>query len=160
MGKRVLSANSKAVVPLILTAALLFSSCTSRSRRNEPVKEVVLINDTWVVEKYMEAVSECDHAIYEQVSFNTGRTDGLGPHEYRFRGIVYLTDEEAQSLWTGYEWEETVAPDFEFDMVDIEAVGSGPWYRCHDFEKDNYSTIVSNYTVFDGEKIVFDIHQI
>ena len=59
-----------------------------------------------------------------------------------------------------YEWDETDAPQFEFEKVDINALGEGPWYSCPQFNKDNYSTVNVNYTVFDGKKLVFDINQI
>ncbi|MCR5327425.1 MAG: hypothetical protein K6E12_01020 [Saccharofermentans sp.] len=142
----------------LVTGAVLLTSC-SEFRHKEPEQVVTLYNDSVIVEHYMNALDEWDHAIYEEVYFDWG-SRSIGPTEYRYRGVVYLTDEEAARLWEEYDWAETDAPEFEFDKVDTDCLGSGPWYKCNGFNSDNYSTIVANYTVFDGEKLVFDIHQI
>ena len=127
--------------------------------RNEPSKEVKLYNDSWVIEKYIDTVKDYDKVEYERVVFTYGITDGLGPHESRYRGIVYLTEEEAKRLKEEYEWSETDAPEFEFDEVDDSAIGDGPWYKSNDFNKDNFKTLNVFYAVFDGEHLVFDIKQ-
>ena len=145
------------VIMAAVLAAGVFAGCLGESR--EPERVVELLDNDSIMERYFNAVEDFDHVEYEQIYFNYGRTDGLGPHEYRFRGIVYLTDEEAQRIWDAYEWEEA-DPEFEFDKVDTSAIGDGPWYSCREFESDNYSIIVPYYTVFDGQNLVFDIHQI
>jgi len=127
--------------------------------RNEPSKEVKLYNDSWVIEKYIDTVKDYDKVEYERVVFTYGITDGLGPHESRYRGIVYLTEEEAKRIMEEYEWTETDAPEFEFDEVDDSVIGEGPWYSSNDFNKDNFKTLNVFYAVFDGEHLVFDIKQ-
>ena len=149
--------TGSAALVLLMICTMLLTSCMGRKK--EPEIVVTLYNDSVIIEHYMNAVEEWDHAIYEEVYADWGGRS-IGPTEYRYRGVVYLTDEEAERLWNSYEWVETDAPDFEFGKVDGSSLGSGPWYKCSDFDGDNYSTIVSSYTVFDGEKIVFDIHQI
>ena len=147
------------VAVLALSVSML-TACSGRTLgRNEPEEVVTLFNDNVIAERYMEAVNEYDHVIYEQVYFDWGGRS-IGPTEYRFRGIIYLTDEEAERLWNEYDWEEKAAPEFEFGKIDKDSIGDGPWYSCNQFNSDNYSAIVPNYTVFDGEKLVFDIHQI
>ena len=148
----------RTVILSLVAGTILLSSCAGRSRK-EPEVVVTLFNDSVIIEHYMNAVEEWDHAIYEEVYADWGGRS-IGPTEYRYRGVVYLTDEEAERLWNSYEWVETDAPDFEFGKVDGDSLGDGPWYKCSEFDSDNYSTIVPYYTVFDGEKIVFDIHQI
>ena len=154
--------NSRNTVRMLILAlvagTVLISSCAARNR-NEPEEVVTLFNDTVIAENYMNAIEDYDHVIYEEVYFDWGGRS-IGPTEYRYRGVVYLTDEEALRLWNSYEWVETDAPDFEFGKVDGDSLGSGPWYKCSEFDSDNYSTVVPSYTVFDGEKIVFDFHQI
>ena len=58
-----------------------------------------------------------------------------------------------------YEWEETDAPEYEFEKIDTETLGEGPWYTCDQFIADNYPTVDLHYSVFDGERIVFDFTQ-
>lgn len=157
MDKRVKTAGRIAIL-IFIVSTLFLSACIGR-RQKEPEQVIELFNDSVIVDKYMEAVKDYDHIVYEQVYFDWG-SRSIGPTEYRFRGVVYLTDEEAERLWEKYDWEEVKAPEFEFGKVDAESFGGGPWYSCKAFESDNYSTIVPNYTVFDGEKLVFDIHQI
>ena len=107
----------------------------------------------------MNGIQEYDHVIYEQVYFDWGGRS-IGPTEYRFRGILYLTDDEAERIWNEYEWDKTDAPQFEFEKVGVDFVGNGPWYSSQQFNKDNYSTLNVNYSVFDGKKLVFDVNQI
>ncbi len=145
-----------------MAASMLMSlcSCTFDSRDSgETGKQVVtLLDDDSIMERYMNAVQDFDHVEYEEVYFDFGGRS-IGPTEYRFRGIVYLTEEEAARLWDAYEWEET-QPEFDFGKIDVSSIGEGPWYSCNQFNSDNYSIINPYYTVFDGEKLVFDIHQI
>ena len=159
----------KKAVVLLVSAALLgsVSACTGRDRdvvervaeveNREPVKHVDLLDDDSLMERYFNAVEDFERVQYEQIVF-TSDFD-IGPHEYRFRGVVYLTQDEADRLQNAYEWEEVTDPEFEFDLVDISGAGDAPWYRCRQFEKDNYSLIVPYYTYFNGENLVFDIHQ-
>ena len=127
--------------------------------KREGKRVVNLLENDNVMDKYMNAIEEYDDFECEEVYYDWGGRS-IGPTEYRYRGIIYLTDEEAQRLWDKYEWAEYTSPSFEFEKIDISDIGDGPWYYCNEFNSDNYSTIVSSYTVFDGEKIVFDIHQI
>lgn len=145
----------------MLAAACIFLSACGRNGRKskEPEQVVTLYNDTWIIDKYMNALQDYDHVIYEQVYFDWG-SRSIGPTEYRFRGVVYLTDAEAERLWSEYEWEQTCVPEFEFEKVDMKSFGEGPWYLCKDFNSDNFKTVNVNYAVFDGERLVFDINQI
>ena len=127
--------------------------------RGEPSKQVKLYTDSWVMEKYITTITDYDKVECEQVVFTYGLTDGLGPHESRYRGIVYLTEAEAKRLMDEYEWTETEAPEFEFDQVDDSVLGEGPWYESSGFKSDNFKTLNVFYAVFDGEHLVFDIKQ-
>ena len=143
----------------LTTACLCMTACgRDRNDRNKPEQVVTLYNNSWIMEKYMKAIQDYDHVIYEQVYFDWGGRS-IGPTEYRFRGIVYLTDEEAARLLNDYEWDQTDAPEFEFEKVDAGSVGEGPWCSCQEFNIDNYPAVIVNYSVFDGEKLVFDISQ-
>ena len=144
---------------LMLALSLLFLSACAGNRQKEPEEVIELYNDSVILDEYMHAVEDYDHVIYEQVYFDWGGRS-IGPTEYRFRGVVYLTDEDAERLWAEYDWEQVDAPEFEFGKVDSGSLGDGPWYSCNDFNSENYTTIVPYYTVFDGGKLVFDIHQI
>ena len=148
----------KLIIILGLLSSFLFMSACGRGR-NEPEKVVTLYNNTWIMEKYMNGIQEYDHVIYEQVYFDWGGRS-IGPTEYRFRGILYLTDDEAERIWNEYEWDKTDAPQFEFEKVGVDFVGNGPWYSSQQFNKDNYSTLNVNFSVFDGKKLVFDVNQI
>ena len=148
----------KMLLILGVASSCMFATACGSNKSNQPEQVSTLFNNSWVMEKYMAAVQDYDHVIYEQVYFDWGGRS-IGPTEYRFRGIVYLTDEEAERLRNDYEWDETDAPQFEFEKVDSNAVGEGPWYSCPQFNKDNYSTVNVHYTVFDGKKLVFDFNQ-
>ena len=143
----------------ILASCMLMSACSKSGRNGDQPEEVVdLFNNAWVMENYMNAVQDYDHVINEQVYFDWGGRS-IGPTEYRYRGIVYLTDEEAERLWNEYTWDEADDVSFEFGKMETDFIGDGPWYSSQDFNKDNYSTVIVNYTVFDGEKLVFDFSQ-
>ena len=149
------------VCPVFIAVLVLFvlAGCSYRIKQDDTQQEVVtLFNDRILPAKYMEAVKEFDHVIYEEVYIDHG-SRSIGPTEYRYRGIAYLTEEEAGRLWNEYEWEEIEKPDFEFGKVDKESTGEGPWYNSTNFITDNYSSVTVSYTVFDGKKLVFDFRQ-
>ena len=152
------NSNSKCLIIVPIAASLLLCACGMGRGGAEGQEVADLINDTAIVDRYFEAVQDCDHAIYEQTYYDWGGRS-IGPTEYGYRGIIYLTDEEAARLWDEYEWEEVPAPEFEFIAVDGESVGDGPWYSSSQFDQDNDQTVIVQYTVFDGEKLVFSIHQ-
>ena len=114
-------------------------------------------NDS-IIERYFPEIKEYDDFDIEEVYADWGGFS-IGPTEYEYRGIIYLTDDEAERLMAAYEWEETDAPEFEFGEVDASSLGKGPWYSCKQFEKDYIKMVNVYYAVFDGEKLVFDIHQ-
>lgn len=157
MGK--IGIKKAGILLIAVMAVSLFAGCR-RSRNGEMKKVVDLLTDTSIMDRYMESVEDYERVEYERVTFTAGIFDGIGPHDFRFRGIVYLTDDEAERLWNEYEWEEIPAPEFEFDKVDDSVIGEGPWYSSNDFIKDNYKTVNVYYAVFDGENLVFDINQI
>ena len=143
----------------LVSLGICMSACGRNGYSGDAPEQVVdLYCDSWVMDGYMNALPDYDHVIYEQVYYDLGGRS-VGPTEYRFRGIVYLTEEEAQSLWKDYEWEKTETPEFEFGKIDMDFIGEGPWYSCQSFEQENYKTVIVHYTVFDGEKLIFDISQ-
>ena len=155
-----------AVALVFAASAAMFSSC-SRSRdsrdrtdrgQREPKTVIELVKNDSIIERYLPEIKGYDDFDIEEVYADWGGFS-IGPTEYRYRGIIYLTDEEAERLMDAYEWEETDAPDFEFGEVDTSSIGEGPWYSCSQFEKDNIKMVNVYYAVFDGEKLVFDIHQ-
>lgn len=144
------------LVTAIAISCILSAACTRSS--GDPELVVELYENSWIMEHYMGSVKEYDHVIWEQYYYEWG-SRSLGPTEYSFRGIVYLTDEEAARLKDAYEWHECDAPDLVFEQIDPASAGEGPWYSCDQFEIDNYPALLVSYAVFDGEKIVFDVSQ-
>jgi len=147
----------------ILTIAVLslsaFTAC-NRGRSSEHKEIVTLITDDSIMDRYLKAVEGYEKVEYEQIALSYDRTDFLGPTDYTFRGIVYLTDEEASRIQEEYEWNEVTSPEFEFKEVNTSVIGEGPWYRCTEFEKDNCDVAMGSYKIlFDGEILVFDMRQ-
>ena len=148
----------KLCVLLVFVLTLgVFTGCFGQ-RSNEPVKHVTHSEDFSSIEKYfnLEGVDRVD---YESIVFTLVRSVEIGPHEARFRGILYLTEDEAAKLLDKYEWEEVASPVIEFDEVDKSAIGEGPWYRSNQFDKESFKAISVTNCYFDGKKLVFDIHQ-
>ena len=150
----------KCMLIMTLASSCLFMSACTRERKNRNEPEIVanLYDNSWIMENYMDALQDYDHCVYEEVYYDWGGRS-IGPTDYRFRGVIYLTDEEADRLTEEYEWEETDAPEYEFEKIDTETLGEGPWYTCDQFIADNYPTVDLHYSVFDGERIVFDFTQ-
>ena len=158
-----------AVALVFAASASMLSSCTrSRDSRDRTDRDPagqreakIVINPVKtdkVIERYFTGIKEFDDFDIEEVYADWGGFS-IGPTEYGYRGIIYLTEDEAERLMAAYEWEETDAPEFEFGEVDDSSLGKGPWYSCKQFEKDCITMVNVNYAVFDGEKLVFDIHQ-
>ena len=140
----------------ILSSCALITSCTGR--RNDPEIVVELFCDQNIMDRYMKNITGYDHVIYEQVYADFGGRS-IGPTEYRYRGIVYLTPEEASRLERAYNWEESDDPEVEFGKIDDDFIGDGPWHTSRQFEQDTFKTVSVISCAFDGSKIVFDIIQ-
>ena len=138
-------------ITVTLISAMLMTSC-----KNEPIRNVDLFTDDYVIEHYTQGVDDYESTEYERIVITYKYFD-IGPHEPQYRGIIYLTDEEAAELMEKYEWTEVQAVDFEFEEVDAGDL-DGPWYTCNDFKKDTFTTVNVYSAVFNGEAIVFDIH--
>ena len=149
----------KAAVLGFALSCLMLSACAGgKSGRKTNEEVVILYCDSWIMDNYMNAISDYDHVIYERYYFDHGRLS-VGPTESGFRGIVYLTDEEAERLAAEYEWEEVTPSDINFEKIDTGFTGDGPCYSCKKVDEDNYSAVNVYYTYFDGKKLIFDIHQ-
>ena len=143
----------------ILLLAVFFISCTGY-RNKGPEQVIELADDAWIMDKYFPDIEGYDKVEYERIYFDWHDRLAVGPTDYRFRGVIQFTEEQASALWDQYEWEQVAEiPDFEFDKVNKEAIGNGPWYDCKQFEKDNLLTVNVFYAVFDGNDLVFDIQQ-
>ena len=134
---------------LIAGTLLTFTSCD-----NSPEKHVKVYSNDFVMEKYINGLESYESTSYEEIVFTLKYFD-IGPHEPRYRGIIYLSEEDAAELMDKYEWTE-VTPEFEFDEVDVGAL-DGTWYRCSQFDSDAFNFVNVNYAVFNGEAIVYDI---
>ncbi|MCR5209733.1 MAG: hypothetical protein K6C99_05950 [Lachnospiraceae bacterium] len=143
----------------LVLSCLILTACTGNKSGRSKTEEVVnLYCDSWIVDNYMNAVSDYDHVIYECYYYDHGRLS-IGPTERGFRGIVYLTEEEAKRLEEEYEWEDADISDTGFEQIESDFTGDGPWYVSKAFNEDNYSAVNILYTYFDGKKLVFNIHQ-
>ena len=60
----------KWILILGVTSICVFASACGSRKNNQPELVSTLYNDSWVMEKYMAAVQDYDHAIYEQVYFD------------------------------------------------------------------------------------------
>lgn len=174
MKKTNIALKGFAVALIFTVGAAMLSSCSiSRSRdsqgsrdsggitdrgQKEPDTVIKLVETEYLIGKYLPEIKEYDSFEIEEVYFDWGGFS-IGPTEYRYRGIVYLTEEEADRLMAAYEWEETDEPEFEFGKVDGSSLGKGPWYTCNKFKKDNFMACNVYYAVFDGSVLVFDFQQ-
>lgn len=149
-------------ISILLVFALsicYLTSCTGNGRE-EPEQVVELSNDSRIMDKYFQNIAGYDKVEYESVYWDMHDRFAAGPTDYRYRGIVYFTEEQASTIKEQYEWEKVDdVPDFEFEKVNDESIDNGPWFSCKQFEKDNLSTVNVNYVVFDGNVLIFDISQ-
>ena len=168
MKKTNIALKGIAVALIFTVGAAMLSSCSlirSRNSRDvtgssqrEPDTVIKIVETETMIGKYLPEIKEYDSFKIEEVYFDWGGFS-IGPTEYRYRGIVYLTEEEADRLMAAYEWEETEKPEFEFGKVDGSSLGKGPWYTCSQFKKDNFMACNVYYAVFDGSVLVFDFQQ-
>lgn len=151
----------------LLTASLtiscmLMTSCIRRDVNpfsDEPQQIINLYENDFVMENYMKAVQDYDHTIYEEYYDDFGGRS-IGPTEKGYRGVVYLTEDEAQRLWDEYEWEESDGPaSDEFLYIEPDQIGEGPWYTCSQFNSDNFKTVMIYFCYFNGTNLVYHIHQ-
>ena len=135
------------------------SSCTG-NRNKEPEQVIELADDFWIMEKYFQNIDGYENVEYERIYWDWHDRLAVGPTDYRYRGVIYFTQEQASALWDQYKWEQVAnIPDFVFDKVNEDSIGNGTWYSCLQFEKDNLPTVNVFYAVFDGNVLIFDIQQ-
>ena len=151
--------NHIGILLAVLIIPCLLTACMS-GRSKEPEEVVELFDDSWIMEKYFRNIDGYDKVEYEQVYFDWHDRLAVGPTDYRYRGVICFTDEQAAALMDKYEWEQmSAAPSFEFGKVDKSAISEGPWYSSNAFTKDNLPTVDVAYAVFDGKVLVFDFGQ-
>lgn len=148
MGK--ISLKTLSVMAVSVVAISAFSGCS------QPAKEVKLFKDASIMNNYMDGVSNFDSVEYEQITYTDG-TNGLGPSDKRYRGFVCLNEEGSKNLFFEYDWEETTAPEFEFDKLDGRDIGGDHWFVSTQFNAENYGELDVNYAVFNGKYLVFDV---
>lgn len=149
-----------AVFLTIVMTFLCLSACSGKNFELSGRKEKIVI-----VDPYEQGVGLVFNAVqnYESYEYEAAIT---GNDAFHISGVIYLTESEAKRLKKAYNWQKAKQPDFEFTTLDAESLGDGPWLKSSDFVSDNYSVNqpqyssyawFSNYTVFDGEKLVFDV---
>ncbi len=141
---------------ICLFAAFALLLCSLTACDNKPVKNVKTYENDYVIEHYTKDFPEYEKIEYEQIVW-TAKYFDIGPHEPRYRGVITLTEEAATALREKYEWKEVSDPSFEFDLLDADQLGDGPWQRCQQFEKDVIKFVNVRQLYFDGRVIVFDL---
>ncbi len=138
---------------------ILFTACTG-SGYKDPEQIIELADDTGIMKEYFQDIDGYDKVEYERIHWDWHDRFAVGPTDYRYRGVVYFTEEQGSALWKQYDWEQVDnVPNFEFDKVNKEHIGDGPWYSSKQFEKENLPTVNVLYAVCDGNVLVFDIQQ-
>lgn len=82
----------------------------------------------------------------------------MGPTDPQYRGIIYISEEDAQRLLNDYEWEpvEDAKPDCA--QVDMTNVSECNWMSSHDFTYELFEIVIVNACYFNGvDAIYFDI---
>ena len=147
-------------IMLMSVFSLCFLTSCAGNRNKEPEQIVELVDDSWIMERYFQEMEGYNTIQYERVYYDWKDRLAVGPTDYRYRGVIYFTEEQASALWDQYEWVQvTDVPDFVFEKVNVESIGNGPWYGCKQFEKDNLSTVNVFYVAYDGNVLVFDFQQ-
>ena len=153
-------AIKRIIMLLVAVLSISFLSACTGNRNKEPEQVVELADDSRIMEEYFQDIDGYDDVEYERIYWDWHDRFAVGPTDYRYRGVVYFTEEQATALWNQYEWEQVDnVPDFVFDKVNKESIGDGPWYSSKQFEKENLSTVNVSYAVCDGNVLVFDIQQ-
>lgn len=137
---------------------LLMTSCSGK-----PVEVIKYFDDSYVMEHYAKEFTDYDYTEYERTIIEWQNAFGfemsIGPHEPGYRGVIYLTPEQAQSLMDSYEWAEAEPSDVEFQEVDYDVNKDDKWYSSKEFDKELFSMVAVNYVYFNGvDAIVYDIH--
>lgn len=109
-------------------AISLLTSCLQKDSK-EPEQVIELADDSSIMEKYFQDIDGYNDVEYERIYWDWHDRSAVGPTDYRYRGVVYFSEEQATALWNLYEWEQVDSiPDFVFDKVNKESIGNGPWY--------------------------------
>ncbi|MGN0403449.1 MAG: hypothetical protein ACI4HQ_14495 [Acetatifactor sp.] len=149
----------KRYIGMILIISLLLS-CTACGE-SKPVEIVTLYSDNYVMEQYAKDFEGFSKVEYERIVIEwqrSGIDTSIGPHEPRYRGIIYLTEEKAKELLDGYAWVEEDNVSFGFEQVDDTSIKDCSWYSSTDFNKDLFKTVGVISLYFNGvNAIVFDI---
>ena len=147
--------KTKKIISVILSFVFVASlvACSSK-----PKVQIDYVTNNKFVEFYaedLEGVTSCE---FEQILHDNsgGRIPVPGPSDYEYRGIITLSEEEAEEYFNKYNWTEDtsfVCPDL--GSIDTSKLSGDTWYYCTDFQNDNFHSLGINYLRFNGkDKII------
>lgn len=127
----------------------------------KPVEVISYYQDDRLMEHYGNTYTSYGSVEYEQITVEwqdaSGRESFVGPYEPKYRGIIYLSTEQAGLLMKSYEWSEAT-PQIVFDSIKYDISDSNIWYTSKDFENDLFTKVAINYVSFNGtDAIIFEI---
>ena len=149
--------SRKAGICLMLVI-LLLSGCSPKQ-----VESAKYRTDKAELNYYYSDLSEIKSVEYEQVYKSyviLGMEMGLSPSDPEYRGIIHLTEEAGEKMFSDHQWKENSATLPVFTTIDTAPLNSDTWYEYDDYNFDIFNTSMCfvEYFRFNGkDMIVFDI---
>lgn len=146
-----------AFVAMMLSMLLCLSACT------EAVEVVKLCPVSSEFASYYGDVTFQNETkakyekIYTEVDF-FGYRFSIGPTDPQYRGVIYISEEDANILLEKYDWSLAQDVEFNCENVDMSEFEDCEWLISPEFEREMFSCTMVNACYFNGKNaIYFDI---
>lgn len=146
--------NLKKLFALCISFVFVISS--SACFKSKP--EVYHFTGTDFTDYYVSSLQGLSYCEYERITLGNPHSLVPGPTDYEYRGIIHLSEEEAEKIFNSYSWTEDTSfscPDF--GTVNTSFANNDSWYSCHEFQNDYFNYLNVHYLRFNGkDAILFD----
>lgn len=147
----------KSLLVILICLIVMLCGCG----QSNPVEVVSYYQDDNLMQHYGNTYTDYVSVECEQVIIQwqdaSGRESSVGPNEPKYRGVIHLSQEQAEQLMESYDWTEDT-PQIVFDSIEYESSDSDSWYTSKEFEKELFTKVAINYVYFNGaDAIVFEI---
>ena len=145
---------------LILTAlgiamGSVFAACKTQTVMQADYNES---KDNVITNKYVKDINDIANVKFETVYpteyMGNRQVGGVGPTDYEYRGIIYISDEENERLLNDYTWtESTDLPELGNNLrpnINSQDV----WYESKPFEQECFRLISVPNIKFNGKGII------
>lgn len=147
----------KKIIYCLLVACSVFTLMGCDKNDPNLVDTSTYYHDDFVLQHYAANPDTASSSEYE-VSVLGGQSRVPGPTDYKYTGVIYLTEDAALSYIDDYEWVEADNVPFDCSNIDYKYLENDTWYTCSDFTQSYFKGVAVSSLYFNGEDaLIFSV---